>query len=449
MLLDYMQGLLFTVFEMISLKIFFEGFGKKRSEKYAQNNGLILTSILCCYFAVLIFQNHFLLKQIAVLIVIMVFMSVYINLKIRKVIILSFLFQGLLLSVDYLTLWVNVSLFHSIAEIHESHFIGASMIAVMAKIILFLIVIVIRKKMGDKTIDVLRDIDLLRFMFFPLFTIFTITGLLITSGRIENQNQNNVFLAISLCLAGMNLFVFYMMNDVIKRESKMRENELFQLKVKNQTNMYRSISENFVKQRKITHEYKNQILCMDSLIGMGKFDELKNYIKKISGNLSIELDTIKTNHVIVDAILNSIYRETLEKGILFIFRLNDLSGINLCDEDIVVMLSNLLNNGMEACEKISDKKVIKLKFVHEGEHIILSVKNTYDGKLEIKNGEIQTSKSHEIEEHGIGIKNIIDVIEKYHGSYTIKYDKEEFYFSILLPNKIMKRDLSICHLSKK
>jgi sensor histidine kinase regulating citrate/malate metabolism len=37
------------------------------------------------------------------------------------------------------------------------------------------------------------------------------------------------------------------------------------------------------------------------------------------------------------------------------------------------------------------------------------------------------------EEHGVGIKNIIEVIEKYNGSYVIKNDEGEFYFSIVIP----------------
>ena len=56
---------------------------------------------------------------------------------------------------------------------------------------------------------------------------------------------------------------------------KIRENEVFQLKARNQTDMYRSISENFVKQRKKTHEYKNQIMCIESLIEMENYDELR------------------------------------------------------------------------------------------------------------------------------------------------------------------------------
>ena len=433
-MLNYIQGIILTALEIICCKIFFESFGKKRRDSNWQNFAIIFCTIICCYLVALIFYNKFILKQILVIVMIALFMSAYVEVQLIKSIILSLLFQGLLLSVDYLTLWVNVSLFKSIADINESHLIGASMITVVSKIFLFLIVVLIRKKIGDKTSDALSNVDLLRFMFFPIFTIFTIIALIITSGSIENQRQNNVLLAISLCLAGMNLLVFYLINDILKREIRVRESELFRLRAKNQTDMYRSVSENFVKQRKITHEYKNQILCIESLINAENYDGLKNYIKNISGHLSTELDYIKTNNVIVDAILNSKYRETLEKGIIFIFQLNDLSKINLSDEDIVVILSNLLSNAIEACEKYSGKKIIKLKFIQEGDDIIISVKNTYNGKIEIKDGEVQTSKLYESDEHGIGVKNIIDVIEKYQGSYVIQNDKEEFNFSILLPD---------------
>lgn len=51
-------------------------------------------------------------------------MILYLNIHLRKALILSLLFQGLLLSIDYFTLWLNVSLFNSIAEINESHNVG-------------------------------------------------------------------------------------------------------------------------------------------------------------------------------------------------------------------------------------------------------------------------------------------------------------------------------------
>lgn len=158
---------------------------------------------------------------------------------------------------------------------------------------------------------------------------------------------------------------------------------------------------------------------------------MENY-KGTERNMLMTLEDYKKFVAIDD--MSELADQMLLLGRTLIFQINDLSGIKMCDEDIVVILSNLLNNAIEACEKCSGKKFMKMKLVKEKDNIIISVKNTYDGKLNIKDGEIQTSKKYEMDEHGVGIKNIIEVITKYQGSYAIRNDNNEFYFSVILPN---------------
>ena len=430
----YIQSFLLVILEILCCKIFFEAFGKRRDNKRnLKNYGIILSLIVFVYVIALFLSNQIILKQLLIIVVTALVMTMHFRINYWRSLIFATLFQGLLLAIDYFTLWLNVSIFHSIAEIGESYYVEGYLIAILGKVFLFMVVLVIRERIGGQSSDVLMDTEWLRFIFFPVFTIFTITALLITSGNLANQKQEDLFLVIAFCLAGMNIVVFYLINDILRREAKLRENEIFQLQVRNQTDMYRSISVNFDMQRKKTHEYKNQLMCIESLITSKNYAELEEYVGKISGHLNKELDCINTNNVIVDAILNSIYQETLDKNIAFIFKINDLSKINIRDEDIVVILSNLLNNAIEACEKCIDKKVIKMKFVKEGNKVIISVRNTYNGEIMIQDGELQTSKRQEENEHGIGIGNIMDVITKYGGSHVIQNDKNEFYFSIIIP----------------
>lgn len=123
--------------------------------------------------------------------------------------------------------------------------------------------------------------------------------------------------------------------------------------------------------------------------------------------------------MIINAILNTKYQEAISKHIVFVLKVNDLSRIGIDDEDLVVVLANLLNNAIEACEKCEEKKIIKFKFMVEDELIILSVKNTYNQPLVYDNDEIRNSKTVEPEAHGVGIKNIIRIVEKYEGEYVI------------------------------
>ena len=249
----------------------------------------------------------------------------------------------------------------------------------------------------------------------------------------QNDTQKNILIYIAFGLLIMNIIVFYLINDILKREKQIREGRLLLEHVKNETVKYRSISENYYQQRKREHEYKNQLALIAALARENKYEEINNYLKKYNDQISKNIDSIDTNNVIVNAILNSKYQEAREKGIIFIIKVNDLSNIKIEDEDIVLILSNLLNNAIEANANC-DKAIIKLKFTKEDHQIIISVVNTFSYEpIEIGNRFI-TTKTEDVDFHGIGIENIKDAVQKYKGSYVIKYDEKSFRFAILIPD---------------
>ena len=197
-----------------------------------------------------------------------------------------------------------------------------------------------------------------------------------------------------------------LINDILKREVQITENRLLLERVKNETGMYRTISENYDKQKKREHEYKNQLALIAALASENR----------------------------VDAILNSKYQETREKGIVFVVKVNDLSNLKIRDEDIVLILSNLLNNAIEACEQC-EKPIIKMKFVKEEHQIILSVANTFSGNPVIVGKRYITTKTKEADRHGIGLENIKETVGKYDGSCVIKHDENNFKVAILIHNQ--------------
>lgn len=430
----YIQSVLVVLLEILCCKIFFESFGSKRkADAFFVNVAGIAALIFLTYFMAVFLDKYLILKEMLIILATALIMFGLLNISLLKAVILSALFQGLVLLVDYFVLLLNVAVFQSTVVIEQVYYVQGSLLVVLGKAILFLIVLLISRSIGRKSSAVLLDSEWLRFLFFPIFTICTLIALVLTSGSIHNQETNDLFFVIAFGLAGMNIVVFYLMNDILEREIQLRESKIFEMQVKNQTDMYRSVSENFDNQRKKTHEYKNQMMCIDALIEKREYGELEAYVQNICGKLNRELDAINTNHVIVNAIMNTKYQEALSKNILFVFQMNDLSALKISDEDIVIILANLLNNAIEACEKYKGKRIIKVKFVIEDENVILSVRNTHENNLVFRDNDIQTSKETDMEEHGIGIRNIIQTIEKYGGSYVIRPDENEFYFSIVIP----------------
>ncbi len=428
---DLIPSILLMFIEIMCCKIFYETFGKIRYKGWINIIQFVLLLVGICFLSYS-FSGSFVIRQIAIILLASILMLWHVEISLRKSLVLAILFDALLLALDYLiylfSRWIPLDR----ALLGLQYVIGHNLVYLLGKIILFFLILVIRKKFGKKSMEMMSDTEWLRFLFFPVFTIAVISVMLSVFEHVQTVEQANLLVVIAFGMVGMNIVVFYLINDIVEREIKMHENRIFQIQAKNQLEMYRSISENFDNQKRKTHEYKNQISCIESLLDKKQYSKLEEYVKKIDSSLNSEPDAINTNNVIVNAILNTKYQEADAKGIVFVFRVNDLSEIRIDDEDVVTILTNLLNNAIEACEVCEDKKVIKFKFVKEEDRIIIAVKNTYNNDVVYEDGEIKSTKTSNIEEHGVGIKNVLKIIEEYGGSYVIEDNNKEFYFSIII-----------------
>ena len=115
-----------------------------------------------------------------------------------------------------------------------------------------------------------------------------------------------------------------------------------------------------------------------------------------------------------------------------VIAVNDLSRFTMKKEDLVVLLSNLLDNAIEACKNRNTDKVIQFKMVVEEENLIMSVKNPMDMPLKIKDGKILSSKKDQ-DTHGIGLMNVESVVRKNYGTSSVKCDNGYFSFSSMIP----------------
>lgn len=430
----YIYSIFLVIWEMLCCKLFMEIFNEKRKHKNKMLPfSIFMGLIFLCYLISCILYNFLWLKQIAIVLLISIAMYLLFESHYIKSMVLAVIYQGIVIITDYATLLVVGRIFPALSiDILNTSTVTIS-ISLVCKMVLLCVVLLLKRGIGHKQGDMLTDMEWLRLLLVPIITMASLITIDLKFNVSQDIHQDDTLMYIALGMAGMNMIVFYLINDIMEREQIIREDRLFREKVKNETDMYYSISENLDRQRKRTHEFKNQIACIASLTSSEKYEELKDYIRKIDNKLRLSMDIVDTNNVIVNAILNTKYRETLEKQIVFVLKVNDLSEMVLPDEDVVVILSNLLNNAIEAC-MACENKVIKLKFVLEENQIIISVKNSMQ-KVPIKeNDKFITRKIEEPEEHGIGVENIIQTIERHGGKYAIEYNNDTFSFVIMIPN---------------
>lgn len=275
--------------------------------------------------------------------------------------------------------------------------------------------------------------DKKKWVWFGIFPVFSIMILMIMGAWGESGVSYHIQSVIIIGFSIASIFIFYFIYSILMKDSYIQnlkvENEL----INNQMNMYRNMEQNYRRQQKYMHDYKNQLKCIQGLLAKGQVRESLDYVGELTNGIRKNADYVDTNHIIVNVILNQKYQYALDNGIIIVISVNDLSRLMMKKEDLVILLTNLLDNAIEACKKIDGDKIIQFKMVIEGEYFILSIKNPMNKSLKKKETRILSSKK-DWRNHGIGLLNIENVVRKNHGTSSIKCEDGIFSFSAMIPN---------------
>ncbi len=187
--------------------------------------------------------------------------------------------------------------------------------------------------------------------------------------------------------------------------------------------------------RSLRHDMKNHMQIIKGLSSLGGTEEADAYVEKLNEAIE-ELDgKYSTGNTLCDVILNDKYRIAKKNKIDFHVDFRYESGIS--DFDLGIILSNLCDNAIEACQKVEEeKRRIYISYTGAGPCMLLSVKNSYDGKriLWAENG-LPLSTKVSGNSHGIGLKNVSVITESYLGNLQIETSGEEFCATVMLQKK--------------
>ena len=157
-----------------------------------------------------------------------------------------------------------------------------------------------------------------------------------------------------------------------------------------------------------------------------EYESAENYLKSVSKQQTERLFLVNTHHTILDALFNTKASEAIQQGIDIDFTVNDLSKLPFEASDMVVLLSNLLDNAIEANQQYSGDKKIHVTALFERK-FLFSIRNT-SNPVKIENETIQTTKP-DPQRHGFGLSNVKLILEKYHGDFTMFYEDGWFQFT--------------------
>lgn len=262
-------------------------------------------------------------------------------------------------------------------------------------------------------------------------TVVGITTILVIFSTSAKQNyymDNTLLVSIIIGIIFINVAIFYFS---VKREKAEQARASLQQQYNFQKDYINDVNDLHQKLRQVKHDMKNHIQCLASMINDDKKDAAISYLEGLSQEVSLNLaHTALTGSDVVNCILDDKFAACRKFNIPYDYVITGDHFKKVKDIDLSIILGNLLDNAIEASQKSESKKIL-LKICNERGYLKVSVSNAIDSSILEKNPKLETIKP-DGENHGLGIKSVENIAEKYNG-FIDYYEKDGmFFFSALL-----------------
>ena len=227
------------------------------------------------------------------------------------------------------------------------------------------------------------------------------------------------------------MIVFY--NEFIKQYKIALNKKAMVEQYNSIKNQVSTMAETNEKMRRIRHDMRNHVIVMEQMLDDKNYDRLKLYMQKLADIAHENEQKIDTGNIELDAILNNKINEAQDSNIKTETDITIPAGIIKDGYDIAVILGNILDNAIRASLECDEKeRSININIKYNRGVMSILVMNAYANNINVTKNVLPVTTKDDSFEHGIGLANVRNTVEKYHGELIIKTENKKFIADIIL-----------------
>ncbi|MDO4623453.1 MAG: GHKL domain-containing protein [Eubacteriales bacterium] len=260
--------------------------------------------------------------------------------------------------------------------------------------------------------------------FFIVWFIYTYSS----DSYLHGVPENPIILTMLIFFEVGSMVTYFILLQLLYYESEKARLEYQE--VLNQS-QYKNLSKRIDEARKSRHDIRHHFLVLDTFAKEGNLDGIREYLNQFSEKQASEKVLVYCEHFATNALLSYYSEQAEEEDMEFSAKCNIPSEIGISNKDLTIILSNLLENAMNACRRIEDgHRTIRMLGRYEDAGLTLIIKNTsLMAPKQDKNGRyISTSHSG----YGVGVESVQAIVKKYNGVMKMDFDGEIVSVSIML-----------------
>lgn len=294
-------------------------------------------------------------------------------------------------------------------------------VTVFAAVIAFSVFKLIRKPFG---VCMRSDVKNRLIILVPATTIFLLIFNNLNSTFSIAVSVMTLIVAVSFFIITLQLFV----NSAKIAEAEANERRLFEnLNIQRQN--FEKLSESVDAGRHYRHDMRHHLNILAGMAQQNNSDEILEYIEELNNNAEICAPEMFCSNPAINAVISEGISRAKKLNCNVEYKLLIPEDIPFDLPDVCIILSNALENALNACEKCpSDKRCINLSAVFsDNRKLMVYVGNSCADTVEIDSEGLPIIKE-QIEGHGIGLRGVNKLVKKYNGFLCCSCENGEFGF---------------------
>lgn len=256
-------------------------------------------------------------------------------------------------------------------------------------------------------------------------------SLLILDSVYFNGGVPNRSLAVILpCFFAVSLLIYFLYYVLAAEHRKTELLTAQQIRQARELDFYDRTQTLCEELRRTRHELKNHIAAMDALLADGEYEKLRAYFEGFLGESRATLEDFHCENRFVSAVAGSFIRSARAEGIRVEVSAAVPPALPVADSDLCSLLSNLLENAVEGCQRAGGDAVRASLHTDKG-YLFVSVANPAAGDVLAENPLLHTTKA-EPAGHGCGVPLIRRIAAKYGGCAAFGMENGWFTADVML-----------------
>lgn len=222
------------------------------------------------------------------------------------------------------------------------------------------------------------------------------------------------------------VFVLLYYNETQKQVCIQRERDMLETQFRQAQTEFASLRQMQQNAAAYRHDMRHHFALLQGLASKEQIEEIKEYLRTAQSDLDAITPIRFCENETVNLILSAFAVKAKQSGILLTIDAKQLNSLNFSDTELCSLLSNALENAIQASENISDSKerYIKLRVYSKNNKLCIDIRNSYQTEPIFHQG-FPVSKE---QGHGFGTKSMAHIVEKHGGVFQFSVKDGWFIF---------------------